>query len=97
MGVNRKCQILLSFTSPQVCSNLYEFLQKNTKEDILKNVVDPIDFHSIFFLLWKSEGSINCHSSKYLPLCFNFQVKYSFNCHAVSNCNGTVFFSSYIY
>jgi len=28
MGINRKCQILSSFTSPQVVSNLYEFLQK---------------------------------------------------------------------
>jgi len=27
---------------------------------VTKQLMDPIDFYSIFFLLWKSMGSINC-------------------------------------
>jgi len=47
-----KIKILISFTHPQV-----EFLQLNTKEDILKNDWNfgTIDFHSIFFSYYGSQ------------------------------------------
>jgi len=50
-----KGQFTQNFTHPQVVANLDFFLLLNAKEDILKNIVrtkqlmGPIDFHSIFF------------------------------------------------
>jgi len=61
-----KIKILISFTHPQV-----EFLQLNTKEDILKNDWNfgTIDFHSIFFPTMEVNGAKqpfgSNHSSKY--------------------------------
>jgi len=50
-----KMKMLSWFTHPNVVATLYEFLS-SAEEDVLKNVWNFgfIDFHSIFFLLWKS-------------------------------------------
>ncbi len=51
------------------------FVQLNTKEDILKNVETEqfwgtIDFHSIFFLLWKSMEPQNSLVTNFLQNIF---------------------------
>jgi len=65
-----------SFTHPEVVPNLYEFpFLLNANKDILKNVgvvtkqlMDPIDFHSIFSPI-QVNGVQDQHSSKCLILC----------------------------
>jgi len=52
---------ILLFTLKLFQTSMNSFLLPNTKDDILKNVVDkPHWLPYIFSLLWKSMGSISC-------------------------------------
>jgi len=60
-------KMLSSFTHPQDIANLYEFLSSDEHKGryFFKNDWNfgTIDFHSIFFLLWKSMVSNNWFQS----------------------------------
>jgi len=58
----KNCHPLLTLKLFQTCMNFFCWTQKKIfqRMSVTRQLIDPIDFHSVFFLLWKSVGSINC-------------------------------------
>jgi len=46
---------------------------------VTRQLIYPIDFHIILFLLWKSVGYIDCLVTMFSRKKIHFEVNYSFN------------------